>query len=66
MGAKSARQYHRNQAKSIVDGIGWILARINRKYIPSWMVHKLYEAYYIAQYIQAEAERVMKDYGDEI
>ena len=66
MGTKAVRQYHRNQAKSVVDGLGRILKRINSTYTPAWMIHELHEAYNIAQCIQAEAERVMKGFGDEI
>jgi len=35
MGAKSARAYNRNQAKSLVDGLQRIIDRINPKYTPA-------------------------------
>ena len=66
MGAKSARKYHRTQAKSVVDSIERILKRVNPKYTPGWLLSELHNSYHVSQCILAERERDMRDYGDEI
>ncbi len=66
MGAKSARKYHRNQAKSVADSIGRIINRIKPRYTPQWLLSELHNSYHIAQCMQGERERDMRDYGDEI
>jgi len=66
LGAKSARKYHRTQAKSVVDSIERILKRVNPKYTPDWLLAELHNSYHVSQCILAERERDMQDYGDEI
>jgi hypothetical protein len=60
MGAESSRRYNRDQAKSLAEGIQRILARVNLKYTPSWLISELHEASHKAQCIQYEFEMVMK------
>lgn len=64
MGAEAARQYNYNQAKRVVDGLGRIINRINKKYYPDWIKRELDDAYHQAQCILQERERIMRGYGD--
>ena len=66
MSAEAARQYNRQQAKSLSDSIQRILNRVNRKYTPTWMLVELEDANHKAQCIQQEFERIMQGFGDEI
>ena len=64
MGAKSAREYNRNQARNLVNGIQRIIDRVNPRYTPDWMLKELDEANHKAQCIHGEFEHIMKDHGD--
>lgn len=66
MGAESARRYNRDQAKQVADIFQRILDRISFKYTPMWLLEELHNGRQKAQCIQAEFERIMKGYGDEI
>ena len=66
MGAKSARRYHRSQAKSVADSLGRIIKRLNPRYTPLWLSMELSKSYHTAQCIQAERERDMISYRDEV
>lgn len=60
MGVESARLYNYNQAKRVVDGIGRIINRINKKYTPDWMKKELDEIYHQADCIVQERKRTMQ------
>lgn len=66
MGAKSARRYHYNQAKSVENSLGRIIARLNPISIPSWLHIELNNSYHTAQCMRDERERDMLACGDEI
>lgn len=66
MGMESARKYHQNQAKAVVDSLGRIINRVNPLYIPTWLLTELYDSYRISQNILSERERDMHDYGEKI
>ncbi len=63
---ESARKYHQNQAKAVVDSLGRIINRVNPLYIPTWLLTELYDSYRISQNILSERERDMHDYGEKI
>ncbi len=66
MGAESARLYNYNQAKQVVDSLGRIISRINKKHTPTWMRKELEYAYHKTQCIQQEHERIMLSFGEKI
>ncbi len=63
---KSARKYHQNQAKAVVDSLGRIINRVNPRYTPAWLLLELHNSYRTSQHILAERERDMRDHGEEI
>ena len=64
MSAKTARQYHFQQSKIVVDSVSKVLNRINPEYTPNWLLCELEKINHVSQCILAERRRILKDFGE--